>query len=196
MASLPYPDEKDLDARARKALDAAPFRINLFRMLAHAPALIGPTLRLGQAILSEMTLDPRLRELAILRAATLSGTDYERYHHETVARLSGIPETKIAATAEVPRGGPHRGVLDATESLVTGAVDEILTTDRPSGATMTALTAELGATSTVELILTVGYYTMLGQLIRAVNLELDASPAPGGAEPWDGGRPQPDRGSH
>jgi hypothetical protein len=186
MAVLPYPDEQDLDARARKALDATPFSINLFRMLAHAPALIGPALRLGRAILSEMTLDPRLRELAILRAATLSGTDYERYHHETVARINGIGEAKIAATAETTRGGPHEGALDATETLIVGAVDEILTRDRPSPSTMTALTAELGAAGTVELILTVGYYTMLGQLIRAVDLELDPLPAPGGAEPWAG----------
>ena len=46
MALIPYPDADDLDPRARAVLDRTPVRfINLFTMLANAPALMAPDAR-------------------------------------------------------------------------------------------------------------------------------------------------------
>jgi 4-carboxymuconolactone decarboxylase len=82
MALIPYADEDPSDARVRKVLDRLPEpRINLFTMLANAPALIGPTLRLGEAILTKSDLDAALRELVILHTAKLTETEYEWVQH-------------------------------------------------------------------------------------------------------------------
>ena len=76
LALILYADEDPRDDRVRSVVERLPEpRINLFRMLANAPALIGPTLRLGEAILTKSDLDPSLRELVILLTARLTGTE-------------------------------------------------------------------------------------------------------------------------
>jgi 4-carboxymuconolactone decarboxylase len=93
VALIPYADEDPQDERVEALLGRLPEpRINLFRMLANAPALIGPTLRLGEAILTKSDLDPKLRELIILRAARVTGSEYEWVQHEGIARLVGLTE--------------------------------------------------------------------------------------------------------
>src|SRR5256885_9916289 len=103
MALIPYADDDAQDPRVREVLERLPEpRINLFTMLANAPALIGPTLRLGEAILTKSDLDVVLRELAILHTARVTSTEYEWVQHEAIARLVGIDAGKISA---VERGG-------------------------------------------------------------------------------------------
>src|SRR5580658_2434058 len=90
-------------------------RINLFRMLANAPALIGPTLRLGEAILTKSDLDPKLRELVILRAARVTATEYEWVQHEGIARLVGLSDEEIAGVAD-----DQRAALRLVDAVIGG----------------------------------------------------------------------------
>jgi 4-carboxymuconolactone decarboxylase len=79
VALIPYADENPLDDRVRTLVARLPEpHINLFTMLANAPALAGPTLRLGEAVLTRSDLDPVVRELAILHTARLTGIDWWR----------------------------------------------------------------------------------------------------------------------
>jgi len=41
--------------------------LNLWQMAAHSPATLPHLVRLGNAVLAKTSLDPKLRELAILR---------------------------------------------------------------------------------------------------------------------------------
>jgi len=54
----------------------AKFRMvpNIFRTMGHAPAVLGATLNLDQAISSD--LEPKLRELAYLKTSQLNGCNY------------------------------------------------------------------------------------------------------------------------
>jgi 4-carboxymuconolactone decarboxylase len=52
----------------REALDNLP-PLNIFRTLAHAETAFRPFLRFGGAVLGQMSLDPVVRELAILTVA-------------------------------------------------------------------------------------------------------------------------------
>ena len=47
---------------------------NIFRTMGHAPAVLGATLNLDQAISSD--LEPKLRELAYLKTSQLNGCNY------------------------------------------------------------------------------------------------------------------------
>src|SRR5690242_19169160 len=99
MALLPYPEDDDLDPRAAEVLERLPVKINLFQMLANAPVMMRPTLRLGSTILREGVLDPKLRELAILRTAHVTATEYEWVQHVPIAMAVGVPDEQIAALA-------------------------------------------------------------------------------------------------
>jgi 4-carboxymuconolactone decarboxylase len=163
MALIPYADEDPRDERARAMVARLPEpRINLFRMLANAPALIGPTLRLGEAILTKSDLDPKLRELVILRAARVTGSEYEWVQHERIARLVGLTDEEIAGVCDDQR--PALRLVDALLASADATPPEELVTE---------VEAELGRAQLLEVILTTGYYAMLGGMMRAVRLDVD-----------------------
>jgi alkylhydroperoxidase family enzyme len=145
--------------------------INLFTMLANAPALIGPTLRLGEAILTKSDLDVVLRELAILHTARITGTEYEWVQHEAIARLVGIEEEKIRAVERGEIGGQP---FEPRESLALSIVGELVDGGTPSAELVKRGESELGRARLLELLIVAGYYAMLGGVMRAVRLDVDS----------------------
>jgi len=70
MARLCYASEVQVPELMRQAdLSESTPSANAFRMFSHAPGVGAATLRLVFALLTETDLDPKLRELVILRAA-------------------------------------------------------------------------------------------------------------------------------
>jgi AhpD family alkylhydroperoxidase len=175
MALIPYPDADELDPRAREVLDRLPVRINLFSMLANAPAMMAPALGLGRAILTAGRLDPVLRELAILATAQRTGTEYEWVQHESIGRRAGVRDDQLAALAAGQCEGP---AFDARESLALQIVAGVLGSGTPAAELITRGEAELGRAELLELLLIAGYYAMLGGLMRAVRLDVDPPPDP------------------
>jgi 4-carboxymuconolactone decarboxylase len=172
VALIPYADEDPQDDRVREVLERLPEpRINLFTMLANAPALIGPALRLGEAILTKSDLDVQLRELAILRAARVTDTEYEWVQHEAIARLVGVDEEKIRA---VERGEVDAEPFTPRESLVLEITGAVLDGGTPAEELVKRGESELGRAQLVELLIVAGYYAMLGGVMRAVRLDVDS----------------------
>lgn len=172
MALIPYADEDPRDDRVGEVLARFPEpRINLFTMLANAPTLIGPTLRLGEAILTKSDLDTGVRELVILHTARLSGTEYEWVQHEAIARQVGVDEAKIRA---VERGEIEPGPLTPRELLALRLVAPLLDNDTPAPQLVKKAESELGRAELIEVLLVAGYYAMLGGVIRAVQLDVDS----------------------
>jgi 4-carboxymuconolactone decarboxylase len=171
VALIPYADEDPRDERVRDVLARFPERpINLFTMLANAPALVGPTLRLGETILTKSDLNFVLRELAILYTAQLTGTEYEWVQHQEIARLVGIGEDKIRA---VERGEITDDVFDRRELLALRLVGHLLQDGTPPPELVTEVQSELGRAQLIELLIVAGYYAMLGGVMRAVQIDID-----------------------
>ena len=171
MALIPYADENSQDERVRKLVARLPEpRINLFTMLANAPVLAGPTLRLGEAILTRSDLSYELRELVILHTARLTGTEYEWVQHEQIARLLGIDEAKLRA---VELGQLDQGGLSHVELISLELVERLLRDGTPPPQLVTEVAAALGHSQLIELLLVAGYYAMLGGMMRAVQLDID-----------------------
>src|SRR5438067_13056557 len=96
MPRLPYADPERVPERVREALEAVP-PLNVFRMTANAETAFRPWLRFGGALLSSLELDARVRELAILHVARLSGAEYERVQHLPIALDVAQTERELAA---------------------------------------------------------------------------------------------------
>jgi alkylhydroperoxidase family enzyme len=170
MAIIPYAHEDPQDDRVRAVLDRLPEpRINLFTMLANAPALIGPSLRLGEAILTKGDLPADLRELAILQSAKTTGTEYEWAQHEAIAKLVGVPDAKVAAI----RSGDLEA-LDPAEAVAMRLVDQCIGTGTPDEALVREVAEQHGRAGLIELLLVAGYYAMLGGVMRAVRIDVDS----------------------
>ena len=101
MARIPYFDLALTTDRAAKAAVRLP-PLNIFRMMGHAGDLLDGFTRFGGQILNLMSLDPGLREIAIVRVGVLSGATYEVFQHERIARDVGLSAQVIAAIRDGP----------------------------------------------------------------------------------------------
>jgi len=99
MARIDPVDPAQTPDDVRVALENLP-PLNIFRTLAHAETAFRPFLRFGGAVLGEMTLDPVVRELAILTVAKEAEADYEWVQHVAIAKHVGTTDPQIAALAE------------------------------------------------------------------------------------------------
>ena len=108
MPRIPYPGDEELDDEARELLAKLP-PLNVMRMFAGAPASMRPLVELGSSILLHSELDPRLRELAILAVAHATGSEYERFQHEALARALDTPRprSRRSRTAATTTSNPR-----------------------------------------------------------------------------------------
>ena len=85
MALLPYLDEKEASPDVAKVL-RRPIVLNVQRMTANAQQIFPARSRLSNALMTQIKLDPRLRELAILRTAKVCHSVYEWTQHVPPAK--------------------------------------------------------------------------------------------------------------
>ena len=111
--------------------------------------------------LNTTTLPVRVRELAVLRVAWRRGSRYEWASHVLIARKGGVTEAEID---EVRTGA---------DTLLNRAVDELDTDSGLSDATYAALAADLDEHQLMDLVFTIGAYTMLTMALNTFGVELD-----------------------
>jgi alkylhydroperoxidase family enzyme len=173
MARLPYVDPATAPEKVHEAFAQLAVPLNIFRMLAHAETNFRPFLRFGASILSRQQLSAKLRELAILRVATLSAARYEWVQHVPIAKATGASDAQIAA---IEAGDIGAACFDAREQLVLRFTDELVRDVRVSDRTFAATADAFPPREIVELILAVGFYMLVARLLEstAVDLEPDA----------------------
>lgn len=167
MSRIPYPAEHELTPDAQELLGKLP-PLNVVRMFAGAPAALRPLTELGQAILLEAELDPRLREIAILAVARTSGSEYEGLQHENICRLIGMPEPEIRAAVD---GDVEN--LDAEAQLVWRFGQEIARDVRAGDELTAEVLARLGRQQTTELVVACAYYSAVARIIETCGVELE-----------------------
>ena len=120
------------------------------------------------SILSQQQLDPRLRELAILRVARLRGAIFEWEQHVGISRAAGVGADQLAA---IEAGRIDAPCFDDLERLVLEATSELAERHTLSRATFDRLAARLSPREVVELLMAAGIYEALAKLMNAVELE-------------------------
>jgi 4-carboxymuconolactone decarboxylase len=148
--------------------DPAPLK--LFRMVAHAESAYGPWLGYGGTLLTQLELDPLLRELAILRVARQVGSEYEWVQHDPIARAVGATAEQIDA---VEAGRDDDPAFDAAQSLVLRLTRTAVTEGAASEEQIAEAAELLGTRQIVELLLVIGNYTAIAMLIASTGLEPD-----------------------
>src|SRR5947209_3225817 len=114
-------------------------------------------------------LDPRLRELVILRTAITGDCRFEFSQHLKVARAAGISETELNSV----KGWTTSDNFDEAERSVMAAADELIARNLVEDATFAALKRHLSDEQIVELFYVIATYRMHGLLVRALHLEFD-----------------------
>lgn len=168
MARIPYPTPDELEPEVRAFLERLP-GANVMRMMAGAGPLLPYFARFGNAILNKLALDPKLRELAILRVGHHAHARYEVHHHERIGRAIGMTDAELAA-ARV--GGK---TSDPLAMLVLQFTDEIVEASKPEARTFNALLERLGPREVKELTLAIGFYTMTCFFLETFEIDIEGA---------------------
>lgn len=139
---------------------------NILATFVNHPALTKEFLRFNTHLLFNSTLPPRLRELAILRVAHRTDSQYEWVQHVKMGRRVGLTDEDIA--------GVQRGeAADAFDRTVLAAVDELLEKYELSDAAWSALGERFDKRQRMDFVFTVGCYVTVSMALKTFGVELE-----------------------
>jgi 4-carboxymuconolactone decarboxylase len=143
-------------------------QVNLYRCLAHAPELLRAWINFAWALRGHETTERRLRELMILRTATLHHSPYEWHQHRRMAREAGATDYEVAElemwrTSEA-FSDADRAALAFTDAIVAGDVPPAVTEE---------LTRHFDDGQRVELTVTAAFYSMVPRVLDALGVPIE-----------------------
>jgi 4-carboxymuconolactone decarboxylase len=168
---------------AATVADAGVKQVNLYRSLSHAPDLLRAWIDFAWALRGHDTTSRRLRELCILRTASLHHSQYEWHQHRRMAREVGVTDYQVAEL-EMWRtsdafDAEERAALALTDAIIAGNVpDEVIG----------ELERHFDHAQRVELTVTAAFYAMVPRILDALRVPVE------GKEP-DRDLPKPPAGS-
>ena len=204
MARIPYFDPQTAPKATLEALEGSR-KINIFKLIAQSEAAGANALRLGRSLTLDGSLDPGVREVAILRVAKLTGAPYMAHEHHAVSRRTGFSDAKIHAITGYGSGSGNgngndngRGSdaetaveaegeadaeaeaeaceLTAFERRLIQFVDAVVDTTTAADDLFDDVYAVLGDSKTVELVLVIGFYLMIARVMNTFRIELETGP--------------------
>ena len=151
--------------------------LNVFRVLLHHPALARWFNDFLLGLLGRGHLDPRLRELVIMRLGWATGSVYEWTQHWRIAVGLGVDAADVVAVRDWEqdrRFGP-------AERAVLAATDETLRSGTVSVSTWRECVEHVSPDPPVmlELLSVIGLWRMVSSLLQSVEIPLEH-----GVEPW------------
>jgi 4-carboxymuconolactone decarboxylase len=169
MARIPHLSAEDASPEVAAALAAGP-QLGVFSLMAQAQSAFRPWLRWGAALLTELELDPVLRELAILRVAAVTpGAEYEWVQHEPIARGVGATEAQIAGA----RTGVESPGFSGDALLVVTFTEQVVVDVKPTDEVWATAAARFSPRELVELMQVIGQYMMLARIMATVEIDPD-----------------------
>lgn len=185
-ARVPLLPVDDAKAAARElGIPEAMAELTVFRALLGHPKLAGAAYGLLSTLMWRGRLDPRLRELLIMRIGWRTGSVYEWTQHWRVALALDVdPDDLLAVRDWAPsdRFGP-------AERAVLAAVDETLDAGIVSAGTWAECEAHVGGPEVLtEMVVAIGNWRMFSSILRSLEIPLED-----GVMPWppDGEAPLP-----
>jgi 4-carboxymuconolactone decarboxylase len=143
--------------------------INLFKVLGHCPYIGLNWQRLGNSLLTGEELPPRLREVAILRVGSLTGSEYEFTQHIRRGLSAGLTQEQITAIHD----WHNSSLFDGQERAVLAYTDEVERDIKVKEETFIGLQSFLSEHAIVELTVVIGYYGMVSRFLIALDVELE-----------------------
>lgn len=173
---IPYPSFDTLSPEKHERVFGANQRrlLNVSHMAMHASdQLWSAQAALGRATI-ECDLDPRLRELAILRVAHLQGSDYELFHHRGLARAAGLSAAEEAAVL-----GGDPSLLAAPDLALIAFVDAVVRDVSPDDVVLASLRALHSDRFVFDLVILIGSYMMTARVAAVGGVQTEDQPVSG-----------------
>jgi 4-carboxymuconolactone decarboxylase len=174
IAPLEPPYDPDVEAALLKWMppNSPMDPLRLFRTLNVHAELASRMRPLGAGILGgKATVPPPLREVAIHRTCALVGAEYEwGVHAVAFGRPLGFTDEQLDSTVH---GSSHDACWDAEQSAVFRLCDELHATGTLSDEVWQSLAAHFDERQIIELIVTAGWYHVIGYVCNGAGIELE-----------------------
>jgi alkylhydroperoxidase family enzyme len=167
-ATLPLPTDAQIGPELVKELQQS-HNLNVSRMLAGTADMYPGAKALVQAVFQAKDVDPRLRELIILRSAYLLDCPYEWQANVVMAKNTGYTQADIDAVAV---DGPVIGI-DPKIDLVMLATDELTKTGTLSDDTLEQLRKHYDDTICRKLVLIIAWFNLLARFLNGCRVPLE-----------------------
>ena len=142
---------------------------NVYCTLANTPDLFEAWLHWGGHGLRRSTLEPRERELVILRATALSGGRYPFTQHCRIGREVGLTEDELVAV----RAGSSSQHWNVADRALVSAVEDLLTAGTISDAVWEPLNRAFSTVQVMDVIATTAFYRLASWMLNVCGTPLD-----------------------
>ena len=170
MLRVPMPSEEELRRIIGPDYDSAT-TLNVIKMFAGTDDMYPAVVGLIRAVFRASGVEPRLREIIVLRAAKRFNALYEWEANAKLARNVGLSDAEIGAAAS---DGPVCGI-EPEYILVCIATDELCDDGRLSDETLEELLNRYGVTISRKLILIISWFNLLSRFVNGCRVPLETT---------------------
>jgi AhpD family alkylhydroperoxidase len=154
MSTLRPLSDEQAQGKAKTLFDGLKQKIsmvpNIFRLMGHAPAVLEHTLGLDAAI--QTGLDPKLRELAYLKASQVLHCGYCHHYHQIFGKRAGLTDAQLRDV----EGFESSSAYGDTEKMVLRFAEQWTTKGKVDPKLVADLSAKLSPQEMMTLAATVG----------------------------------------
>lgn len=142
-------------------------RLNVYRVMAHNPALLLAWETLRNHVVLDSALTPEQSEIVILRVGVRRGSRYEWIHHVLRGLDAGLDPARIFATRDPAAAG------EGEDALLIAAVDSIVDRGYLPPPILAALTGRIGPVAVLDVMATVGMYSTLACILESYRVPVE-----------------------
>ena len=166
--AIPLPSDDAIRQVIGDSYDPAT-TLNVVKMMAGTDDMCAATLGLVRAVFEAKGIDPRTREMIVLRAAKVLNAPYEWLANAKLAANAGLSPEEIKAAAS---DGPVSGIAP-DYVLVCRATDELSTAGTLRDETLTDLLDRYGEAISRKIILMIGWFNLLSLFLNGCRVPLE-----------------------
>jgi alkylhydroperoxidase family enzyme len=145
--------------------------LNVIKMFAGTEDMFAATIGLVKAIFKAEGIEPKTREMIILRAAKILDAPYEWQANIQMARNTGLSSKEIDAAAT---DGPVTGI-NPEYVLVCQATDELSKTGTLRDETLSELLDKYGDTISRKIVLMIAWFNLLSRFLNGCRVPLETT---------------------
>lgn len=174
MPRIPYPSLDNLSKIKHDWVfdPTRKFLLNVTRMTLNVPdGLWQPYSLLARATVRDTTLEKRYKEMIIVRVGYLQNSEYELYHHRSIAANVGVPAEHLKALES-----EDVSILPEKERALINFVTEVVRNVSPSDETLATARKHFSDPLLFEAVILLGNYMMTARVIAVGGVDLDPAP--------------------
>jgi len=170
MPRIPMLSPEEIDPMLRDASGVPISKASFFRVMAHAPTAYAGLRPFTRAIFSQLSLDPKDRELVVLLVADMQGGEYQWAQHLEIGKAVGLTEEQIEA---VRLRAFDTACISPRQAALLRFAEQVIANVRCDDETFQRVAGHYDNREIVETLFTIGNYMMLARISEVAQVPID-----------------------